>query len=225
VAKTRIRRKDLKKPDEFVTQTGKAVEWISAHYQVVGGVVGGLLLLGAVFGVTSAFRSARSRDANTDLALAMASLRGSDLSNQALSGAATSLADVAQRWNSTPVAELASLLAANTEIRLGQNDGAITRLGELLAGTSDGLPSYLRQQALVAWGNALEGKADLATAATKYQAAADLGGPYTAQAVLYEARTREQLGEKDRATELYRKLYDQFPEFPDRELVRSKIDA
>ena len=220
MAKTRIRRKDLKKPDEFVTQTGKAVEWISAHYQIVAGVVGSLLLLGAALGITSAFRSARSRDANTDLALAMASLRGSDLSN-----AATSLTDVAERWSSTSVAGLASLLAANTEIRLGQNDNAITRLSQLMSESSDELPSYLRQQALVAWGNALEEKADWTTAAAKYQAAADLSGPYTAQAVLHEARAREQLGEKDRATELYRKLYDQFPEFPDRELVRSKIDV
>lgn len=220
MAKTRIRRKDLKKPDEFVTQTGKALEWISAHYQLAAAVGGGLLLVGAAIGVASAFRSAKIRDANADLALAMASLRGSDLSN-----AATSLTNAAQRWDSTPIAELASLLAANTEIRLGQNDNAIKRLSELLSKSGNELPSYLKQQALVAWGAALEEKSDWTTAAAKYQAAAEISGPYTAQAVLHEARAREQLGEKERATELYRKLYDQFPEFPDREIVRSKIDV
>jgi tetratricopeptide (TPR) repeat protein len=218
VTKTRIRRKELKKPDEFVTQTSKGLRWVSEHYQLVAAAVGGLLLIGLVMGVTSAFRSARTRDANADLALAMASLRGTDLST-----AATSLTDVAQRWGSTPVAGLASLLAANTEIRLGQNDSAITRLNELMA--QDELPSYLKQQALVAWGSALEQKADWTTAAAKYQAASDIDGPYTARAVWAEARAREQLGEKDRATELYRKLYDQFPEFPDREIVRTKIDV
>jgi tetratricopeptide (TPR) repeat protein len=221
VAKTRIRRKDLKKPDEFVTQTGKALEWMSVHYQLVGAVAGVLILVGGAIGVTGAFRSARNRDANADLARAMASLRGSDLSN-----AATSLTETAQRWGSTRIAGLASLLAANTEIRLGQNDKAITRLSELLTTKSAGeLPSYLKQQALVAWGSALENKGDWTTAAAKYQEAADISGPYTAQAVLQEALAREQLGDKERATELYRKLYDQFPEFPDRELVRSKLQT
>jgi tetratricopeptide (TPR) repeat protein len=220
VAKTRIRRKDLKKPDEFVTQTGKALEWISAHYQIVAAALGGLVLIGGVMGVTSAFHSARDRDANSDLALAMASLRGSDLSS-----AATSLTDIAQRWRDAPVADLAALLAANTEIRLGRNDSAITQLSALLSDSSAELPSYLRQQVLVAWGSASEEKADWTTAAAKYQAASDLSGPYTAQAVFAEARAREKLGENERATELYRKLYDQFPEFPDRDLVRSKFDV
>lgn len=220
MAKTRIRRKDLKRPDEFVAQTSKALDWMSAHYQLVGAVAGSLLLIGAAVGVTSAFRSARARDANAELALAMASLRGSDFAN-----AATSLTETAERWPNTRIAGFASLLAANTEIRLGQNDSAIARLSELMSQSSDELPSYLKQQALVAWGNALEEKAEWTTAAAKYQAAAALSGPYTAQAVLDEARAREQLGEKERATELYRKLYDQFPEFPDRELVRSKIDV
>jgi hypothetical protein len=219
VPKTRIRRKDLKKPDEFVTWTARALEWVSARYQVVAAVVGGLVLLGAILGINNAFRSARDRDANADLAMAMASLRGADLSS-----AASSLTDIAKRWASTPVADLAALLAANTDIRLGENDSAITRLSEV-SQASGNLPSYLKQQMLLAWGAASEEKTDWATAAAKYQAAADLNGPYTTLAILGEARAQEQLGAKDRAAELYRKLYDQFPEFPDRDLVRSKIDV
>jgi tetratricopeptide (TPR) repeat protein len=217
LAKTRIRRKDLKKPDEFVTATRKALGWATQNSQLVAVIGGGLLVLLIVLAVTSAFRSARLRDANGDLARAMATLRAANLG-----AAKTELQEVARRWESTPVSNLAAVLAANTELRSGNADGAITSIDQLLGAPSD-LPPYLRQQLTVAAGAALAGKGAWKEAADKYAAASSMDGPYTGDAILGEARAREKAGESERAKELYRKLFDQFPEQPQRDLVAEKL--
>jgi hypothetical protein len=50
-----------------------------------------------------------------------------------------------------------------------------------------------------------------------------MSGPYTAEATLGEARTRELGGQADKARDLYRQVYEQFPDLPDRDLVGSKL--
>jgi outer membrane protein assembly factor BamD (BamD/ComL family) len=217
LAKTRIRRKDLRKPDEFVTATRSALTWTTQHMQVAAGVGGAILVLLLVLALSSAFRSARMRDANSDLARAMATLRASNLA-----GAKTELQEVAKRWESTPIASLAAVLAANTEVRAGDADAAITAIGQLLAPSND-LPPYLHQQLLAAWGAALVAKGSWKEAADKYAAAGQMDGPYTGDALLGEARAREKAGETDKAKELYRKLYDQFPDQPQREVIADKL--
>ena len=217
MAKTRIRRKDLRKPDEFVTATRSALTWTTQHMQVAAGVGGAILVLLLVLALTSAFRSARLRDANGDLARAMATLRASNLA-----GAKTELREVAKRWESTPIASLASVLAANTEVRAGDADAAISAIEPLLAPSND-LPPYLRQQLLAAWGAALVAKGSWKEAADKYAAAGQIDGPYTGDALLGEARAREKAGDTEKAKELYRKLYDQFPDQPQRETIADKL--
>lgn len=65
--KARLRRKDIKRPDEFFTLTGRALTWVRQHQQLAtwGGV--GLLACLVAVGVASAYRGARQRDANADL--------------------------------------------------------------------------------------------------------------------------------------------------------------
>lgn len=219
MAKTRIRRKDLKKPDEFVTATRRALLWATQHSQTMAVVGGGLLVVLIVLAVSTAFRTARMRDANGDLARAMATLRAANLG-----AAKNELQEVARRWQSTPISNLAAVLAANTELRSGNTDGAIAAIDELLGPTHD-LPPYLRQQLFVAWGAALAGKGAWKEAAEKYMSAAAAEGPYTGDAILGEARARERAGETERAKELYRKLYEQFPDQPQRDLVADKVPA
>jgi outer membrane protein assembly factor BamD (BamD/ComL family) len=215
----RIRRKDLKQPDQFVAASQRVVEWLRNHAAVAAAVGGVAVVVLLAVVVTGAFRNARRRDANADLGRAMASLHADNLAD-----AATELADVARRWDGTRVAELASVLAAHTELRLGKADSAIAEIEDALRNPSD-LPSYFRQQLLVAWGDALLAKGDWTGATEKFEQAANMDGPYTAQAILSEARAQEQGGDSRRAQDLYRKFYEQFPEDPSRDLVESKMSA
>lgn len=214
--KARLRRKDLKQPDEFITLTGQALAWGRQHQQlVIWGGAGVLALLVAV-GIGTAYRGARERDANADLARALAKVGSDD------AGASSDLIALSGRWEGTGVAPLAALLGADAAIRSGDADRAITELTRLHDQAAK-LPPYVQQQILLSWASALEAKQQWLDAAAKYKDAAGLSGPYTGDAIVGEARTRELGGETDRARELYRQAYDQFPDLPDRELIAAKI--
>lgn len=215
--KVRLRRKDLKQPDEFITLSRQALAWGREHRQLVTWGGAALVAVIAVVGITSAYRVARVRDANADLSRAMNALGSGQFA-----AAASELKGVSDRWAETSVAPLARLLAANAALRAGDADTAIAEL-TALEPSAPALPGYLQQQRLLALGSALEMKEQWLDAAAKYQAAVALTGPYTGEAVLGEARTRDRAGEGDRARELYRQAYDQFPDLPNRELIATKI--
>jgi hypothetical protein len=217
--RTRIRRKDLRKPDQFVSTTGRFIVWLRAHSGVAIAGGGGVAALLAGLAIVAAVRSARQHDANADLARAMASLRATNLE-----AAAHELAEVARRWEGTTPAELAAILGAHTKLRLGNTDTALVEIRDLLDASGD-LPTYLRQQLLVAWGDGLARKKSWQEAAAKYAEAASLEGPYGGQAILAQARATEAAGDQAGAEVLYRKFYDQFPEAPGRDLVEGKIEV
>lgn len=215
--KSRMSRKDLKQPDEFLTLSRQAVAWGREHQQVVIAAVVGLAVLVAVLGLATAYRAAQRRDANADLAQALAKLSSSDFD-----GATTAFASVSDRWAGTTLAPVARLLAADSALRAGDVDGTLAVV-ETLQPVSSSLPPYLQQQLLVVWATALEAKQQWKDAAGKYKEASAIAGPYTGAAVVGEARSREQAGEADRSRELYRQAYEQFPELPGRELLAVKF--
>lgn len=215
--KARLSHKEAKAPDEFITLTTNAVAWGRGHQQTVIWAGVGLAVLVAALGIATAYRSAERRDANADLARAL-----TKVSNNDFPGATTELTTVSERWAGTSIAPLATLLAANSALRAGEPDKAITALGSLQP-TSASLPSYLQQQIVLTWAAALESKQQWTDAADKYRDAAAIAGPYTGEAIVGEARAREHAGDAEKARALYRQAYEQFPDLPGRELLATKI--
>jgi tetratricopeptide (TPR) repeat protein len=215
MAKDRMDRKELKAPDEFITATTDAFTWAQKHLRTVllGVGVAAALFLGA--GFYYSHQAAQRRDANADLAAALATYRAGQFAE-----AAESFDRVADRWEGLSVAPLAAVLTANSRVRAGEAPAAIEILSEV---PEDALPVDLRQQRAIAWATALEAEADWAAAATKYAEAAATGGPYTADAVVGEARVRARLGEKDRAAELYRKGLSDFPDRLNKAFIESQL--
>lgn len=213
--KARLSHKEAKQPDEFITLSNQVLAWGRAHQQAVvwGGI--GIAVLVAALGIGTAYRSAQRRDANADLAQALAKVQANDFA-----AASADLTTVSERWSGTQVAPLATLLAADAALRAGDTDKALSSLGSIQIAS---LPAYLQQQALLAWGTALEDKQQWADAAAKYKDAAAIAGPYTGVAIVAEARTTEQAGDAEKARGLYRQAYEQFPDLPGRELLASKI--
>ena len=218
MARQRFRRKDLKRPDEFVTRGRAFIQWASGNVQTLSWAAGGFAV--AVLAIAGLFsqRTARVRQANEDLAQALTGFQAARYAD-----AASQLAGVADRWQSTPIGHIASLYAAEAEAKANNVDAASTRLRDIVAA---GQPSsYLRQQALVALGAVLERKGDVAAAAEQYAQAIKAEGPYTATAILGEARCREQAGEKDKARTLYERFAQEFSQAPEIEIVQAKISA
>ena len=45
----KVRRKDLRKPDEFETLTGQALDWADEHRSLVGGIAGTVVLVALIY--------------------------------------------------------------------------------------------------------------------------------------------------------------------------------
>jgi tetratricopeptide (TPR) repeat protein len=216
MARQRFRRKDLKRPDEFISLGRQLLTWATENARLMSwGLAAGAAVVLLVMGGFS-IRNARVRQANEDLGRALADFHAGNYTQ-----AATQLNDVASRWHSTAAGGVAALYAANADLKSGNLESAVVVLQELLG--SQDWPSYLRQEALVALGFAFERKADMANAAARYQEAGGLNGPYKAAAVLGEGRCREQMGEKDKARELYQRFTHDFPDAPETEIVAAKL--
>jgi len=216
MARTRYRRKDLKRPDEFVSRGRQLLEWMRTHgarVAMIAGAVAAIML--AVVGVRT-MRAAQLRQANDEFAQGLAAYRANRFGD-----AVTQLTEVATRWHATPVGSMARIYLGLAEIQNDNIDGAVAALQQVLGAPE--LPSYLRQQAAQDVGVGLERKGDAKAAAQQYAAAAAMDGPYRAWALLAEARLREQLGERAEARALYERFVAEFPDAPERELASAKL--
>jgi len=216
MARTRFRRKDLKRPDEFVSRGRQVILWAQQNTQLLYRVGAAIVVVVIAVGGYFSVRTARVRQANEDLNRALAEVR----SGRYGEGAAQ-LADVAARWSATTPGQLATLYAASADIKANNFDTAALLLQDALDGRS--WPPYLQQQALVSLAFALDRKGDTAGAATRYGEASAIAGPYTAMAILGEARGREQLGDKEGARKLYERLLREFPQAPESAIVTAKV--
>jgi predicted negative regulator of RcsB-dependent stress response len=218
MARQRFRRKDLKRPDEFVTRGRAVLDWAGSNVQTLSWGIGGFAVAVILIAGFFSLRTARVRQANDDLTQALAGFQAGHYGE-----AANQLASVAERWQSTPIGRIASLYAAQAEVRANNVDAASTRLRDIVAA---GEPvSYLQQQALVDLAFVLERKGEWAKAADQYAQAAAAEGPYTGTALLGEARCREEAGEKEQARTLYERFAREFSQAPEMELVQAKIAA
>jgi predicted negative regulator of RcsB-dependent stress response len=214
MAQRRFRRKDLKRPDEFVTRGRRLIVWVRANTSRVYQVAGAFVIVLVVVGAFYSLRTARQRQANDDFAQALAPLRAGDYS-----AASNQLAEVAARWQSTGAGQAAKLLAAGAALRANNH----ATVAALLADIPDTAPAYLRQQALVTLGFSLEQQGALTEAAQRYAEAAAIAGPYGAVALLGQARCQEHLGDRDAARGLYERLTREFPEAGEAERLEAKI--
>lgn len=212
----RFRRKDLKGPDQFVTTTTTAILWAEEHrpkvYMAAAAAVGVLLLIGGL----GAVRASRARQVNQEIAQGLSQLHGDKYA-----AAATELSGVGERWNGTTPGTIASLFATQANLLAKNQDGALAAAQKVAdEGAS---PDYLEQQALVLLAGVEEGKGDFARAAESYGKARGADGPYTAIALLGEARMRERQGDSAKAIELYQSFVDEYPESKDQAYASARL--
>ncbi len=193
----KIRRKDLRKPDEFETLTGQAVAWADEHRPVVYAVlaVAVVVLVGSL--AIGRWRASR----NDAAAVAFRSARES-FDEGKFQEAAQGFAYVVERYPGAPFGRLAVLYRAHALARQGDQAAAATAAyGEYLA--SAVVPDYLRQEALVGLARAKEAAGDTAGALDAYTQAGALPGAYRDDALLSAARLEQAAGHADRAQAIY----------------------
>lgn len=214
--RVKIRRKDLRQPDEFETLTGQLVDWADRNRTtlVAAAVVLVLVATGA-FGV-GRWRTAQNAVAHEQFRRAHALFDATKYDQ-----AVTAFTELAVEYSRTPMGHLARLYRAHALARSGDAAGAAAAYEEYLATSL--MSPYLRQEALTGLGRTKDAAGDTPGALAAYSEAAALDGPFQQDALLAEARLREAGGETDRAREIYARVLKDVPEGDLRAVLVSKL--
>jgi tetratricopeptide (TPR) repeat protein len=214
--RVKIRRKDLRQPDEFETVTGQLVDWADNHRPaLLAGAIAVALIAIGFLGVNR-WRASENAAAASDFRAAHALFDAGKYDE-----ATTAFNALIVDYSRTPAGDLARLYRAHTIARGGEAADAVTAYTEYLA--SSPASPYLQQEALTGLGYAKEAADDKAGALEAYAQAGAMDGPFQQDAMLAEARLREAKGETARAREIYTKLLETLPEGDLRALVISKL--
>jgi predicted negative regulator of RcsB-dependent stress response len=214
----RIRRKELRQPDEFVTLSRRAVAYAEENRTAFFMVVGGLVVLLAAILIFRAVRASRETSAAQAYAQAHALL-----DDKRYDDAATAFRQVADSYSSTSYANLAQLETGNALLLGGKAGEAALAYQKFL---DAGPPTdYLRQLALVRLGHAQEEDGKVAEAGQAYASAAALPGPYAEEALAGQARMAEAANDTTTAKDLYTRFLEKFPESDRRALATARLVA
>lgn len=217
-ATKRISRKDLRTPDEFVTMTGRVLDWARANSTLVGGLVLGFTGLVLLAGVWTWISSSREERAAREF------YAGAELFKQEQWGPAeASFDELADDLPGTAYGRLARLYAARAALRGGKPAEAATRLREFLASPMDDLA--IKQLAHMNLGTALAEQGDLDAARGELNTALGIEGPAAGEVTLELARVEDLAGQKDKALELYQRYLSDDPNAVARDLARARIVA
>lgn len=193
MARVKIRRKDLRQPDEFMELTGRVWKWLVENRLQAGLVVGGVvaILLG-VSGVRQ-YLDYRARTAATAFGKALT------LYSKGSSSAAVDAFAAVPQVGAYP--SLGNLYRGHAALKA--KDFGIAVDAFRAAASQGDLPAYLRQEAHYNLAFSLSALEDREGALAAYETAAQIRGPFQAEARLGAARLSEALGDVDKARALY----------------------
>jgi hypothetical protein len=217
-ATKRLRRKDLRAPDEFVTTTNQIVEWARQNTQIVAIAAGALLAAVLIVVGVRWFIHGREERATRDFYAADELFK-----RQQWDEAGKSFAELAENLGGTSYGKLARLYVGRSALRAGKNAEAVTAIQEFLQDPIGG-PS-IEQLARLNLGSALAGTGDAAAARDQWAKALELDGPAKGEALINLAQGEDKAGNKDKALELYQRYLQDEPEGTGRDLARTRIVA
>jgi predicted negative regulator of RcsB-dependent stress response len=217
-ATKRLRRKDLREPDEFFTLTGRALDWSQQNARLLTGIGVAIALVVVIAGIWSWVQQSRQARAARDFYAADELFR-----REQWEQAETGFDELADDLPSTPYGRLARLYAGRAALRLGKNAEAAAHLREFLASPVDDVA--IEQLARINLGSALLAQNEVEPAKAELTKARDLAGPAKGEATLELARAEEAAGQKDRALELYQSYLSDDPAAVARDLARARILA
>jgi tetratricopeptide (TPR) repeat protein len=223
VAAKRIPRKELKKPDEIITFTGRTIQWCLEHKALALRVASGLTIL--ILVVTGAFlyQNYRQRKARRIYNEAVAALVPSPSGGgSSLEAAVTKLEEVRRRYASTKVGPFALADLGNLYRGKGNFDEAVACYQASLKGLER--RGSLYGLVLENLGTTYEAKGSWDFAAETYDRLAREGAPsYQAQAQLGLGRVYEAKGDRAKALAHYEAYLKDNPDSPVDEWLRVKV--
>jgi predicted negative regulator of RcsB-dependent stress response len=217
-AAKKIRRKDLRQPDEFFTMTGEALDWAERNRNtIVIAVVAVVAMFLVGWGVRWYVDARETRAAREFYAASELFKR------EQWDAARDGFKAIGENLPRTDYGRLAALYAGYASLRGDHAAEAAASFRAFL----DGNPptEALKQLGHLNLARALQASGDLDAARQELQAAADIDGPAKSDATFELARAVETAGDQAKALELYQKFLTDYPESSERDLARAHMIA
>ena len=225
--KTRLSRRDLKGPDEFISTFGRTVDWCRENRsKVAAGAIGIVAVVGLALG-TRAYLQWEENKSSRELWPMLN--RAQDLLQAPFAADPSQLATVEQfleghvgRHPNTRAAVYSMYYLGSIAFSRGNYDLAITRFRAAIAtGKEAGVLRYLLRQGIA---SSLEAKGNFEAAAAAYREAGSVSdAEMRTQSRLGEARVLGLAGKKTEAAALYRLILKESPETPFRDLIEIQL--
>jgi predicted negative regulator of RcsB-dependent stress response len=199
----RITRKDIRRPDQFVTLTGKILTIVAERRTEV--LASAALIIAAVFVLLSwnLYQTRQNRLASQEYSKALALYHGGKHQEALDAFARVGL------YRSTIYSRLGLLYQASSHIALNEKDKALAALQDLLQReTKDG---FLRQLTFITMAQIEEEAGKCTQAATNFGEAEKLNGPFKEEALLGKARCKVQNNDLKKALNSYRQHRTDYP--------------
>ena len=225
--KTRLSRRDLKGPDEFISTFGRTVAWCKENRpKVAAGAVGVVAILALTLG-TRAYLQWEENKSARDLWPTLD--RAQELLQAPFAADPSKLAALEQflqghvsRHPDTRATVYSLYYLGSIAFYRGNYDLAITQYRAGIAtGKAVGIMRYLLRQGIA---SSLEAKGDFAAAAAAYRDAGVVAeADMKTQSRMGEARVLGLSGKKTEAAALYRLILKETPETPLRDMVEIQL--
>lgn len=199
----RITRKDIRRPDQFVTLTGKILHLASAYR--TQSIVCLALLLALLLGLWGwdSYRQRQNRLAAREYSRAMSLYRSAKYTE------AIDAFDKVKGYSSSSYSSFSLLYQANSYIAAGDSAKATEAVQELLL--RERKDTFLRQIALLTLGSFQEKAGRCKEAVSNFAAAESIAGPFKDEALLGKARCSIQNQDLKEALNAYRQYLTGFP--------------
>jgi len=217
VAKTRITKKTLKKPDEFITWGSKAMAYILSHatYIVLGVVLVAAIIVAAYF--WRQHEATREEMAFTLLGKGIALYEQEGRREQAL----PVFAELIKDYSRTKPGKVALLYRGRSFMLQQDYDHAIADFDLFLKRSSE---PFLRAIALNALGNSYWAKGEYQQAIDHFQQIIASGDEWLKPYVLLQiGMCWEKLGEKKKAIDAYQESFNLLPSSPWGTVAKSRL--
>jgi tetratricopeptide (TPR) repeat protein len=233
MADEKITRKELKSPDEFISFAARALDWIQNNWKMVSAAVGGLIVIIILVQLFVWFSENKEKEASQRLVEALSEVMGQK--NAAFFAAPTTAADpekvqkalsalekLEQQYSSARTSKLARYFRGELLRRQGKYDEAIKSFSDFIAyyGEDNEFSCY----AMEGIGASLEAQGKLKEALSQYQKLER--NSYNVEpdrAIYHQGRVQLQLGDTEKARELFRNLLDKYPESSLRQEVQNRL--
>jgi len=213
MAQKLTRKKLLKEPDEFITFSGKMIQWLTTYKQqaiVAASVVFVLLAAAAVY--RTYLHHAENRASallSESLAQYQTAMKDKD-PVKAYQAVEKSFVRILDDYSARPMGKVARIEFANICYRAGEFDKAISLYKTAL--DDFGNDPFYRNLILSSLGYAFEGKKDYESAAKYFEMLTASADPSLKDLSLYNlASVYEKMGNKEKSKEMFTRIIAEFP--------------